>query len=197
MKHLTDKQIFSLAETVVSSRRFSRADELAMLHIANCPSCYELLKCMMAVMEITNHMDEVVSIPAAEPAADHTPAESGAIIKIVVLNVTAMLEQLRKEASEWDFNEAFALSGVRSDQDDYADISAIEDNNSDSSISYDPATRTLLIQIDGHGLSAAPRACLKYADGRRQDIVFNKQANIYCAEVHDLEDGEYQLILNK
>lgn len=197
MKHLTDKQIFSLAETVVSSRRFTREDELAMLHIANCQSCYELLKCMMAVMEITNHMDVVISMPTAEPAADHTPAESGAIIKIVVLNVTAMLEQLRKETSEWDFDKSFALSGVRSGQDDYMDIPAIDDNNSDSSVSYDPATRTLSIQIDGYGLSAAPKAYLKYPDGRSLDIVFKKQANIYWAEVHDLEDGEYQLVLEK
>lgn len=197
MKHLSDEQIQMLADKIVSEDSFSRDDELAMLHIANCRECYSLLKCMMAVTEVVNHMDVIVSLPKQQQE-EVVSASSCAIIKVVVLNVSAMLEQLQAEASEWVFDKPFALAGARSSQDKTSDVQTLEDiDNSESFVSYDPATRKLVIQIDGREMQKEPTAYLKYADGRKQHIVFEKREHIFWAEVHDLTDGEYELIIEK
>ena len=198
MKHLTDEQIQILAEKIVSESSFSRDDELAMLHIANCNECYTLLKCMMAVMEVTNHIDAIATLPQEEIVEANSNTTSSAIIKIVVLNVSAMLEQLQSETAEWVFDKPFALAGARSSDDDRSDIQTVEDiDNNESFVSYDPTTRKLVIQIDGRDLSNMPKAYLKYSDGRTQSIVFEKREYIFWAEIHDLSDGEYELIIEK
>lgn len=197
MKHLTDDQIRFLAEKIVAEAKFSRDDELAMLHVANCKECYTLLQCTMAVMEVTNHIDMFVALPKEKTEVSST-STSSAIIKIVVLNVSAMLEQLQQETAEWVFDKPFALAGARSGQDDRSNIQTVEDiDNSESFVSYDPESRKLAIQIDGRETDGMPKAYLKYSDGNTQTIKFKKREHIYWAEVCDLRDGEYELIIEK
>lgn len=197
MKHLTDNQIRILAEKIVAEARFSLDDELAMLHVANCKECYALLQCTMAVMEVTDHIDLFVTLPKEQTEVSSATASS-AIIKIVVLNVSAMIEQLQQETAEWVFDKPFALAGARSGQDDQSNIQTVEDiDNSESFVSYDPESRKLVIQIDGRDMDSMPKAYLKYSDGSTQRITFEKREHVYWAEVCDLHDGEYELIIEK
>lgn len=196
MKHLADNQIAALANKIISKAKFSRDDELAMLHISACNECYALLKCTLAVMEVTNHIDRVATRPKEEivPSA----ATSSAIIKIVVLNVSAMLEQLQTETADWVFDKPFALAGARSGQEDQSNVQTMEDiDNSETFVSYDPVTRKLVIQIDSRAIDGIPKAYLKYSDGSTQTIVFEKREHIYWAEVSNLYNGEYELIIEK
>lgn len=196
MKHLVDDQILALANRIVSQEKLSKDDELAMLHISVCSECYALLKCTLAVMEVTDHIGAFVAIPKEEDKP--TTPTSSAIIKIVVLNVSAMLEQLQQETAEWVFDKPFALTGARSGQDDHSNIQTVEDiDNSESFVSYDPESRKLVIQIDGRETDVIPKAYLKYSDGSTQAIKFEKREHIYWGEVCNLRDGEYELIIEK
>lgn len=196
MKHLADNQIAALANKIISKAKFSRDDELAMLHISACNECYALLKCTLAVMEVTDHIDRAAIIPKEEIVP--STAESSAVIKIVVLNVSAILEQLQQETAEWVFDKPFALAGARAGQDDHSDVQTVEDiDNSESFVSYDPASRKLVIQIDGRELEGIPKAYLKFSDGSTRTIKFEKREHIYWAEVYDLSNGEYELIIEK
>lgn len=196
MKHLADDQILTLANRIISQTKLSRDDELAMLHISACSECYALLKCTLAVMEVTDHIDTFVTIPNKENKAS-TPTAS-AIIKVVVLNVSAMLEQLQQETAEWIFDKPFALAGARSGQNDRSNIQTMENiDNSETFVSYDPESRKLVIQIDGRETDGMPRAYLKYSDGSTQAIKLEKREHIYWGEVCNLRDGEYELIIEK
>lgn len=196
MKHLADNQILTLANRIISQAKFSRDDELAMLHIATCDECYTLLKCTLAVMEVTDHIDSFVTFPKKE-VETITPTSS-AIIKVVILNVSAMLEQLHQETAEWVFDKPFALAGARSGQDDRSNIQTMEDiDNSETYVSYDPESRRLVIQIDGRKAGGMPKAYLKYSDGSTQEVKFEKREHIYWGEVRNLRDGEYELIIEK
>lgn len=197
MKHLSDDQIRILAEKLIAETEFSLDDELSMLHVANCKECYTLLQCTMAVMEITDHIDLFVALPKEQTEDTHaTP--SSAIIKIVVLNASAMLEQLQQETAEWIFDKPFALAGARSGQEDRSNIQTMEDiDNSETFVSYDPESRKLVIKIDGREPDGIPKAYLKYSDGSTQAINFEKREHIYWGEVFNLRDGEYELIIEK
>ena len=197
MKHLGDAQILSLADKIVSKSKFSADDERAMLHTAYCDECYALLKCSMAVMAVTDHIDMFVALPEKEESVSNIAAV-GAIIKIVVLNVSAMLEQVQQESAEWVFDKPFVLAGARLEQDHRSNIQTVEDiDNSESFVSYDPESRKLVVQIDGRDINCTPKAYLKYSDGNTQTIKFEKREYIYWAEVCDLHDGEYELIIEK
>lgn len=196
MKHLSDDQILTLANRIISQAKLSRDDELAMLHISACSECYALLKCTLAVMDVTDRIDTLVTLPKKEVKAS-TPTSS-AIIKVVVLNVSAMLEQLQQETAEWIFDKPFALAGARSGQEDHSNIQTMEDiDNSETFVSYDPESRKLVIQIDGRETDGMPKAYLKYSDGSTQAIKFEKREHIYWGEICNLHDGEYELIIEK
>lgn len=198
MKHLADEQIRTLADKLLSGADFSRDDERAMLHIANCEVCYTLLRCTMAVMNVTNHISEAIQIPPKEQNEASGAAQSGVVIKLVVLNVVAMLEQLREETTKWVFEPPFELAGARSAGENAPNVQTITDiDNSATFVAYDPETRRLIIQIDDQDITHELRAFLKYADGNMQNIRFEKRGNVFCAEVCGLDDGEYELIIEK
>lgn len=54
MKHLSCEQVLSLSEKLVCNMAFSREDELAMLHIAYCEECYNLLHSTIALKLLWN-----------------------------------------------------------------------------------------------------------------------------------------------
>ena len=196
MKHLADNQILTLANRIISQANFSRDDELAMLHIATCDECYTLLKCTLAVMEVTDHIDSFVTLPKKE--VETIAPTSSAIIKVVILNVSAMLEQLHQDTAEWVFDKPFALAGARSGQDDRSNIQTMEDiDNSETYVSYDPESRKLVIQIDGREAGGMPKAYLRYSAGSTQEVKFETREHIYWGEVCNLCDGEYELIIEK
>ncbi len=49
MKHLSCEQVLSLSEKIACNTAFSMEDELAMLHVAYCDECYNLLQSMIAL----------------------------------------------------------------------------------------------------------------------------------------------------
>lgn len=49
MKHLSCEQALILSEKLVCNMAFSTEDELAMLHVAYCDECYNLLQSIMAL----------------------------------------------------------------------------------------------------------------------------------------------------
>lgn len=49
MKHLSCEQLLTLSEKLVCNMIFTKEDELAMLHIAYCEECYNLLQSMVAL----------------------------------------------------------------------------------------------------------------------------------------------------
>lgn len=54
MKHLSCEQVLTLSGKLVGNKVFSREDELAMLHIAYCEECYNLLQCTIALKLLWN-----------------------------------------------------------------------------------------------------------------------------------------------
>lgn len=193
MRHLNDEQIRALAQKIVYEESFDRTDELAMRHIACCDSCYELLRCSMSVIEVTDHIDLVVC--AAEEAA---PAKDSAVIKVVIVNAKAVLEQLRAQTAAWAFDTPLQLAGSRSARDGAADIQKLEDiENGQTYVAYDPARKLLIIQIDCGPDGAGCKASLRLPDGQLREISLERYENLLYAQISGLEEGEYQVILEK
>lgn len=190
MKHLTDEQILSLAETVLQEVPFFPLQQRDMLHIANCEQCYRLLMCTMAVMDTTDHMEHAL------PPKKH-PSDSGVVIQLVVLDMAAMLKQLDINAGEWVFDAPLSAT-TRSSGGDEAVLEKLEDiDNPGTFVTFDPLKKVLDLQLSCEQFETAPKVWLKEANGNLREIHLNRDGVYYWAQISGLEPGTYEIILEK
>lgn len=197
MTHLTDAQMYSLANKINLKAAFS-ADEIAYMdHIAKCDDCYHLLCCVMAMQDISLHLGEFAKGPLTAGATAPIQNSISAIIRLAVSKVKPLLEQVEANIASWSFDTPLAVSGARSSRS-ANEIHKLEDiDNSKTFIAFDPDKKVLVIQIDGNTAEALPIVHLKMPDGSVRDISLEKKGSVLWAEVHNLPEGEYDIILKK
>ena len=69
-----------------------------------------------------------------------------------------------------------------------------DSGNSQTFVAYDPLKKLLIIQADS---STPPEAFLRLSDGGQIKIVFEKRENLFWAEIRELPEGEYEILLKK
>lgn len=208
MSHLTEDQIGDLAKKVLENAAFSDDDVAMIEHIGDCEDCYQLLKSMMAVIVVTDNMGQYLAKPV--PVRDKIRAT----ISLMVKKTDVVLDQIIGSKQQWLFNlsappmgaSAAAMSyssqtGGRADTRRYHSYirvpQKIEDLENDQTfVEYDPERKLLTIQVDCAD-GEVPRAFLRFADRTMTKVVFEKQAHLYTAQVSGLEEGDYELILEK
>lgn len=189
MKHLSDERLLDLAQKINQELPFTPEDRRDMMHIAACEECYQLLRFTMLVAEGADHIGETISMKEA--------AES-AVIRVVIVNMAAMLQQLQTETAQWSFSHALAGAGLRSADGAGSKIEKLEDDETSRTfVAVDPATGMLVVQLDVASVTGTPRAVLEYADGTRREIPLEKKGRVYLGQVSDLGEGEYRIILEK
>ncbi len=194
MKHLADNRLLALAKRILCEEDLSYREELEIEHISCCDECYELLRCTMAMVEVTDHMDLVMQKPARAAADD------SAVIRVVILSPTAILHQLQEQQSCWAFDAPppRSFAATRSAGEDASSVTKLQDiDNSRTYVAYDMKKKVLVIQLDCPEGEKVPRAFLEDSAGARREIELEKQERTYWARIHDLEEGEYRLILEK
>ncbi len=120
-----------------------------------------------------------------------------AIVKIVVVDMAAIMEQIQTAATAWAFDAPLPVTtrGVGTSVSSPPKLEDIQ--NSNTYITYDPARRVLTIQVEPDARGVIPSAYLKFKDGSTQKIHFEACGRFFRAEVHNLTDGEYELLLEK
>jgi hypothetical protein len=123
-----------------------------------------------------------------------------AVIRLAVSTVNSALSQIEDDANAWAFRRApMALAGVRSIGKRPANTTKklTDTGNSQTFVAYDPSKKLLMIQIDSRDCESEPYAFILLPNGDKVEVTFEKREHLYCAEVQGLEDGEYQLLLQK
>ena len=189
--------IYVLAQKVADEIDLSAEEEAALRHTADCDECYHMLCCMMAMQ----HVAENIGFFAADEAFAPAPAKSTitAILKLTVDKVSAVLDQIEAGMNAWNFYKApLSPVGMRSAARRAAPVKKLTDEaNAKTFIAYDPSKKLLMIQVDASECTAPPKAFLILPDGQQTGICFEKREDLFWAEVHDLEDGNYEITLEK
>lgn len=199
MRHLNDEELFHLAELVTEDSGFTTQDVDNMRHVGECDECFEKLQLYMAVVDASNSID-IISYAGGKqlPSNEGKNEKSDAVIQIVIVDANAIIRQLNVTWSKWEFDTPLLYTGTRSVADSKEAQSRIEDiDDSNTFIAYDPSCKKLLIQIDCRNKAVIPKAFLSFSDGRKLEIEFEKREHILWAEIDNLDNGEYQLILEK
>lgn len=192
MKHLSDEQLYDLARKVILEAPFTSGQVAGMRHISGCNSCYEALCCIMAMQDVSEHLEEFVADTAAAPA----PRQGiTAVIRLLIGSALPVLEQPEAQTAAWQFCTplfgATRSSGRTAGTEKLADIA-----NSQSFVAYNPEKGLLAIQLDSADCPNA-RAYLINSRGEQRQILFEQLDSLLWAEVSSLEAGEYRLVLEK
>ena len=196
MLHITNDKFCRLATLLTQEQAFEYEDMIAMQHILGCAACSGKLKRATAIVESA---DNIGMISLLAEKAEKAPADNHekAIIQIVVLDTRSVMTQLETAAARWFFDAPLGIGTKRSADSDAPPVEKLEDfDNSRTFVSYDPVKKMLAIQIDGKD-GKVPSARIKTPDGTVRSISFEKRGSVYRAEVCNLEQGEYELILEK
>lgn len=196
MNHLNREDILRLSKKILWEKPFDDKDIDDMYHISECDQCYEDLCCMLKIMDLTNHMDRYFAkgkIPS-EQQADNSIIS--AVICISISQITSNVKQKTSKNTIWFFDPAMPRLNLRSGKTVSDTIVKLEDNdNTHSNIVFDKNKRSLQIRLDGRHETAIPKAFLRKADGTVKEIDLNNQGLFFYAEIQNMPDGEYELIL--
>ncbi len=197
MQHLNEDQLFHLADTITEEDAFTEQDLQDMEHIGKCEHCFRQLQNMIEILEATKHAPELATYSYQEESPIESQHMQSAIVKIVVVDMSAIMEQIQTAATAWAFDAPLPVT-TRGAGTPVSSTPKLEDiQNSNTYITYDPARRVLTIQVEPDARGVIPSAYLKFKDGSTQKIRFEARGRFFRAEVHNLTDGEYELLLEK
>lgn len=193
MKHLSDELIRTLAFKVSSESDLSQEEETALKHVAECDDCYHLLCCMMAMQDVVQNIGSM-AVNAPQPVR----ATIRAVLKLAIDAVNSALDQLTAGANEWTFRTApTLLAGARGSGRRSSVKKLTDQQNTKNFVAYDPDRRLLMIQLDASEHSEPPTAFLTVSNGGETEIEFERRGDVFWAEVTELDEGNYELSLEK
>ncbi len=200
MRHPNDDQLYDLAQKIAADEDFSPEEKAYMQHIADCDDCYHMICCLLAMQDVVQHFSDFSQ--GASPVAFQVLAREkiSAVIHLAVSAVSSALDQIEDGANAWAFRRApVALAAARSigKSPSNATKKLTDSGNSQTFVAYDPSKKLLVIQIDSSDCESEPHASILLPSGNTVEVPFEKRAHLFWAEVPGLEDGEYQLILQK
>lgn len=199
MRHPSNDMLYALARKVAAQTDLTPEEAVYMKHIAECDDCYHLLCSMMVMQDVAEHIGEFALDTA--PSALRIPMVGtvSAVIRLAVSTVNSILDQLEGGDTAWTFRRApMALAGTRSGSRSGGAIRKLADTgNSQTFVAYDPAKQLLVIQVDSAGCEAAPYASILLPGGEEIEVQFEKREDLFWAEVQGLQEGEYEILLEK
>ena len=196
MNHMARDKIYHLAELVTQDLAYTESDVSDMQHIGECEDCYKKLRIAMALMDA---VDNVGLVSLTSNAAAHAAIDEKvrAVLRLIVGKVNTLLEQLDVQTSTWTFDTPLAMAGARSSDDSYGTQILEDVEHSQTFIAYDPVNRMLAIQIECPNNSSIPTVLIKESNGSSRPISFTKREHLLWAEVSNLTEGEYEILLEK
>ena len=198
MNHLSDDLLYDLAVKVADEEDLSPREEAALMHVTECDECYRLLCAAMTMLEVAQNIGayavDTEPVEAIQPVRETIRA----VLKLAADAVNSVLDQITAGANAWTFRSAPALlasargSGRRSAVKKLTDL-----QNTKNFVAYDPVKKLLMIQLDASEYSDAPAASITLSDGTEAEIAFDRRGDIFWAEVTGLENGDYEITLEK
>ena len=198
MNHLSDDLIYTLANKVARESDLTLEEEKAMKHISQCDECYHLLCCMMAIQDVTQNIGALAV--KAEISSIFEPFQKPvrAVLQLAVKAVDSVLNQASTGANAWTFcTTPSLLAGARGTGQRSTVKKLTDQQNTKNFVAYDPGKNLLIIQLDASEHTVAPAASITFTNGTEQKISFECRGDIFWTEVAGLDEGDYEISLEK
>lgn len=198
MNHLSDDLLYDLAVKVAAQEDLSPREEAALMHVTECDECYRMLCAAMTMLDVAKNIGayavDTEPVEAIQPVRETIRA----VLKLAVDVVNSVLEQVTAGANAWTFRTTPGLLAGTRGSGKYTSVKKLTDlENRKNFVAYDPGKKLLMIQLDASEYSDVPTAFFTLSNGRKMEIFFERRGDIFWAEVTGLENGDYEITLEK
>lgn len=198
--HPSDEQLYTLAMKINADEDLTDAEAAQLKHIAECDNCYHMICCLMAMQDVALHVSDYAKDVSAETLQVSMRETLSTALHLVVNTINSVLDQINVGPENWVFRKApMAFAGARSigKGSGGGTKKLVDSQNSQTYVSFDPIKKSLLIQIDSSDCEQEPVVSLMCSDGTSVNVNFEKVEHLYFAEICDLPEGDYEILLKK
>lgn len=201
MIHLTNDELYNLAELTFNDQPYNKAELTQMKHLKTCEECYRKFCAALAMMNVTSEAGYMMlsEIYNVEPL----PGEKLLAVIRVIKNrinhsVAAVMEQLNEAGSRLHFAAPFML-GARSPGSEPSSISRLEEAEAEKTfVLFDAEKNELFIQLDLKPLQTDNvRVYLDFDNSERITVPLERKGNIIKGILRNIPDGDFKIRIER
>lgn len=206
MIHLSDEQIYNLAELTIQMYPYSEEEKKQMEHMKECESCYNKFCAILALEEV---LDESGFVVLSEIyVAEHSRKKKSnlnenvlAVVKVLHQKVgeklIAVMEQVRERESVFCFEPplSFATRGIEENESTVFKIEDIEDGK--TFLMFDFDKNELLVQININDKEVEEfDVYIKFENGQEKKIPVTKKGKFVKGVLRDIPEMNFEIYIN-
>jgi len=205
MTHLTEDQIYKLAELTIETQPYEKEEIAQMEHIKECKSCYEKFCTLLALLDVTSEsgytiLSEVFSKANKRENVNNVSKNILAVLRVIRNNVektvNSVIEQIGWNESQFQFEPqlAFATRGIERKNSTIYKVEEVEDEK--TFVVFDFSKNELMIQINAKNLSNKNvKMYLKFEDGSKKVILNEKKGNLVYGVMKNIPEMNFEIHL--
>lgn len=205
MTHLTEDQIYKLAELTIETQPYEKEEIAQMEHIKECKICYEKFCTLLALLDVTSEsgytiLSEVFSKANKRENVNNVSENILAVLRVIRNNVektvNSVIEQIGWNESQFQFEPqlAFATRGIERKNSTIYKVEEVEDEK--TFVVFDFSKNELMIQINAKNLSNKNvKMYLKFEDGSEKVILNEKKGNLVYGVMKNIPEMNFEIHL--
>lgn len=201
MMHLTDDEIFDLAQITEDFQIYSSLNLQQMEHLKTCESCYRIFCSALAVLDMTSESGYMFlsGLYGMDAAKKVSPASK--ILAVVQIarekikeSASAVIRQVEQAGTVFKFTPVLAAA-VRGNRETNPEIFRAEDVDDEKTfIVFDAGKRELMIQINRAKLEAERvRVYLCFDNSETIEVSLEEKGKYLRGVLRDISDQDFQI----
>lgn len=203
MTHLTEDQIYKLAELTIEAQPYAKEELAQMEHLKECKSCYEKFCTLLALLDATSEsgytiLSEVFSKVNKKEKVDHVSENILAVLRVVRNNVektvSSVIEQIGWNESQFQFEPqlAFATRGIEKKNSTIYKVENVDDEK--TFVLFDYYRNELMIQINTKNLNNKNiKLYIEFEDGSKKTIMNEKKGKIVYGVMRNIPEMNFEI----
>lgn len=203
MMHLTEDQLYHLAELSCDAEELNTEEDQQFDHVKSCRECFNQYCVLATILDATSLNCDLVFDPVQIPESTVAPVRKLLVALRVtcerVYNTISLIgEQIPQNMATFAFEPVLATA-VRGSSSSKTSILRMEDlDDEDTYFVYDAENRKLIVQFDANGRDAANfKAYLKFADQITMDIPLLKGGLYLKGTLSDVPSGNFDIFIEE
>lgn len=204
MTHLTDDEIFDLAQMTESFQIYNGLNLQQMEHLKTCESCYKIFCSALAILDMTSEsgymfLSELYGMNAPEKKVSQT-SKILAVVQIarekIKGSASTVIRQVEQAGTMFKFTPVLAAA-VRGSRETNPEIFRAEDADDEGTfIVFDAGKRELMIQIKRTKLEAQKvRVYLCFDNSETIEVNLEEKGKYLRGVLKGIQDKDFQIYI--
>lgn len=203
MTHLTDDQLYHLAELSCNAELFDSKEEEQLEHVQSCRECFDKYCVLATILDATSLSCCLVFNPTQIPERASIPIKKIlAVLRVTcehMQNTISLIgKQLQQDTSAFAFEPVLA-NAVRGGGSGKKSILRMEDlEDEDTYFIYDAENHKMILQFEGKGNDAEKvKVYLKFEDQSTIDIPLVQKGVYLKGILADVPSGNFDVCIEE